>query len=132
MTDSFQQRVSNVFAALGPLAPAPTPGAAPAEPQQRAPQQHEQAATWQLDTNQGFKAGREADASDEDEGAVPQPLPGAAGSDEDEGEYARHASAAFCRCAGDSRTPRRRQSSPTAPRRAAGFLRPLRAALSPL
>lgn len=94
--DGFQQRVANVFAALGQGPPAAPSADAAAQQQQETALPP---AAWQLDINQGFKAGRGADESDEeDEGAVPEPLPGAAGSDEDEGDYVRHASASFCRC----------------------------------
>jgi hypothetical protein len=104
----FEERVQRMMAALGAAPPPAQPdgvqAAAPDVKQQPQPDDAapgDAAAAWHLDTFQGFKAGRaDAASDDEAEGAVPASLPGAAGSDEDEEEYARHASAAFCRCEG--------------------------------
>jgi hypothetical protein len=123
--DAFQQRVAQVFAALEqgpPVAASAGVGAAAAMPHQRAQQQQQsvagiaQTGGWQLDVDQGFKAGRSADESDEEGEGVPQSLPGAAGSDdEEEREYERNASAAFCRCAACRCQPTQRRRLEFAP-----------------
>jgi hypothetical protein len=82
--DSFADRAASIFGALGGVSGAPS--------------------AWQLDTQQGFNPGAEdaldrGDTSEEEgEDPVPQPLPGAAGSDDEEAEANYRCEAAGLAC----------------------------------